>query len=376
MKIGLITNTLPRYNKNRQNINKNYAQPQSNMSPQNLSSFCGLRTFLAEGLGKSSARLGASAQLEDVALVVAKKKRPSRNPVKRAVEALQEISEGAQNTEFIGKFQSKINQETARFAGLLVSKTGKRVLDGHIGIMNRLMDKYIKYPNARRTMESVASAKYDSKTAAHHINIKEGWERIRLVDLPDIFGKSYKGTDVQNRFIEHTLNAKREDGSRRFPRLFGDWTESLFENYSTPEHEEAVKLLLDATVTSQKVQPSRLSEILKSSSTAEDFENRFKYALDEKTSIFFDNEGMFDIIKPTPTEAFVKIVHGSNNQTLPILKTMLSHANHSVDIIPIAEIMQAASDPKKAQSLANGLALLEKGKLSLSELAEALKIKD
>lgn len=349
MRVNLITNNLPRYKKtNKQQANSSplsYLNTQSSFIIQNASpSFSGLF-----GIGKKTA-----GKIAEVAIPTAKTVEKKLDPVKQVLQRLEKISENERKKLYscinddLKSLTAIINDETAPFVNklidLLTPSQIKESLKYQLQQIDHLTEKFNNYPATRKTMQ---------KSLEREIKQKNDLSIFRLNEL---FSYNYKGSDIQNRFIEKIIDAKGFDGKPRF-RSFS--TSETFDYLSTKEQEQALDLILHRTIISDdEINIKKLAKAIKDSSVV-DFEKNEKAAVTPgKKQFLVDSESDIN-----------SILEKINADKLPVLKTILSRVNYAVEITTVLENYV----PEKQAFLEKGLSLVDEGKLSLMRLGMALK---
>lgn len=352
MRINSITNTLFIGNKAKQNQNleKRYNDDTyvTKNIDQNFGPSFGINWF---GLGKKAVAKTADAATLTEAVKVKKGLSPAKQITKR-FDAMIEENEISREWSCVDsslkRLEESVNEETLPFVNGLVDLLSayeiKSNLTYNVDQITSLASKFKQYPQGRAIMQEAFDKQAKNK------------DSLSLFRLNETFSFNYNASDIQNRFIHKLLNLNGFGGN---PRFNGFSTFSTFEHLSTPEHEEALNLILHKTVVNDAhTSVKKLAKVIKES-PAEDFtKNKDGAVIQGKKKFLINSEHEISSVLEYVTP-----------ETLPVLKTILPRVNDSDEIVAVLKNYK----PTKQAFLEKGLKLVDNGDLSLYKLGQSLK---
>lgn len=358
MRVNSITNTIKQYrNDYKQSQTLQVSQiPDKNLAytTNKIEPSFGINLF---GLGKK-----AASNIADVAAAaIPKTVETEENLAKQVIKRLKKMNPNKPTSYYYDNENSKINdlalsvdEQTAPFVSKLVDRItdygAKNNFLHVIGQVNDLAIQYKKMPQARITMDKAINQ-----------TIK-GEIRYGLYELDELFqpgcASDYNGSNLQNRILEKIMDAKDLNGSFRFKNFS---TFQLFDNF-TEETEEIFDLLMRKIVKGpDEISYKKLAQIIKDP-TPEDIANKGQNAMIKgKRHYLIQND--YDI------KNILKTITPEN---MPFIKSalmeLLSRATKASEI----ESILGNYTPEKHDFLQKGLALVDKGVLSLTDLGYSM----
>lgn len=346
MRIQSIRNTQPRYNKTQNKVEQN-----TNYMTQTASQGFGIR-FPWTNSEKRVAEVVKPKAIDYSQQIIDRLFALAGDEITKGVE-----SETHTAVPYLNALRKNINEETAPFADSLIRaiKNPWEVKDNFgtkIRQFNELVTTYKQIPNARKTMQETAEAFAQMPQDSKH---------FAILRMHDLFNDEYRGTDIQNRFIEKIVAAKKSDGS---PRFLGEsfLTNGIFHNYSTPAQEEAFNLILDQkSVVKKDVADYKVLTSMVMDLPVEEYAAKSKHAT---------HQIEVDKYLVNSDDDFSGILKHIDFDKLPVLKQLLPRVKGEHSGV-VASILKDYT-PMHEKILAKGLQLVDRGEMSLYELSKVI----